>query len=251
MFLKNIRSNNGILIRFDDIAPNMNWELMDMCQKLLNDFKIKPVLGVIPKNEDSNLLQYPARKDFWKIVKKWEAYGWKIAMHGYNHVYDTETKKKDYFNYGGKSEFFGHPIEIQEKKLKAGLNIFKENDIKIDTFFAPNHTYDLNTFNALKAVGIYQVIDGYGLLPYTKNKIKFVPQLFYKLYTLPFGIQTTQIHLNYWSENDFRVFETFIKKNHQRIISVDEAFNDSFDGLSFKAVNLFLKNILILKRLLF
>ena len=34
MFLKNIRSNNGILIRFDDIAPNMNWELMDMCQKL-------------------------------------------------------------------------------------------------------------------------------------------------------------------------------------------------------------------------
>ena len=95
------------------------------------------------------------------------------------------------------------------------------------------------------------MIDGYGLLPYTKNKIKFVPQLFYKLYTLPFGIQTTQIHLNYWSENDFRVFETFIKKNHQRIISVDEAFNDSFDGLSFKAVNLFLKNILILKRLLF
>ena len=34
-------------------------------------------------------------------------------MHGYTHVYDNETKKKDYFNYGGKSEFYGHSIDEQ------------------------------------------------------------------------------------------------------------------------------------------
>ena len=42
MFLKKIKSNTGILIRFDDIAPNMNWNMMDKCQELLNEFKIKP-----------------------------------------------------------------------------------------------------------------------------------------------------------------------------------------------------------------
>ena len=27
-------------------------------------------------------------------------------MHGFNHLYKTETKNRDYFNYGGKSEFY-------------------------------------------------------------------------------------------------------------------------------------------------
>ena len=34
-------------------------------------------------------------------------------MHGYNHLYDKETNKKDFFNYGGRSEFFGHSYEDQ------------------------------------------------------------------------------------------------------------------------------------------
>ena len=38
-------------------------------------------------------------------------------MHGYNHLYDKETHKKDFFfNYGGKSEFFGHTYEDQLSK---------------------------------------------------------------------------------------------------------------------------------------
>ena len=196
MLLKEIKDNTGILIRFDDIAPNMNWEIMDKCQTLLNKYNIKPLLGVIPKNEDMELLSYPKRDNFWKIVKEWESNGWSIAMHGYRHVYDKETNKKDFFNYGGRSEFFGHSYEDQLLKLKNGIEIFKKNNIKISSFFAPNHTYDLNTFNALKKVGIYKIIDGYGLVPYKYNEIKFVPQLFYKLFILPFGIQATQLTLH-------------------------------------------------------
>ena len=251
MILKKNISNPGILIRFDDIAPNMNWDMMDKCQELLDEFKIKPVLGVIPKNEDKELLKYPLRSNFWKIVKNWENRGWSIAMHGYNHVYDMETKKRDYFNYGGGSEFFGHSVEIQKNKLKEGLKIFKENKININMFFAPNHTYDLNTFNALKSVGIFRVIDGYGMLPYTSHEIKFVPQLFYKLYTLPMGIQSTQIHLNYWWEEDFEVFSNFVKKNHKNIISADKAFDKSYDGFIYNSINFFLKNLLKFKRLIF
>ena len=124
MIQNNFKTNTGILIRFDDIAPNMNWKMMDRCQDLLNEYNIKPVLGVIPNNEDKELLDYPERKNFWQIVKNWESNGWSIAMHGYNHNYDKETNKKDYFNYGGKSEFFGHPYQEQLAKIKKGLNIF-------------------------------------------------------------------------------------------------------------------------------
>ena len=44
---------------------------------------------------------------------------------------------------------------------------------------------------------------GYGLMPYTKNKISFVPQLFEKVLLLPFGIQSTKLHLHPWKEEDF------------------------------------------------
>ena len=84
--------------------------------------------------------------------------------------------------------------------------INSNNNIEIRVFYAPNHTYDRNTFEALKAAGINQVIDGYGLMPYKNYNIQFIPQLFYKLYILPYGIQTTQIHLNYWNENDYKNF---------------------------------------------
>ena len=244
-------TNTGILIRFDDIAPNMNWEMMDRCQELLNYYNLKPVMGVIPDNQDSELLKYPKREDFWKIVKKWESNNWSIAMHGYKHLYDKKTYKKDFFNYGGRSEFFGHSYEDQLSKIKKGLEIFKKNDIQIDTFFAPNHTYDKNTLKALKNSGILKIIDGYGLMPYSFNGIRFVPQLFYKLYLLPIGIQSTQIHINYWNEKDFINFKKFIEKNHKKVISADFAFSKISNGLLFEIINLTIKGLLKLKRLVF
>ena len=249
-FFKSLKQNTGILIRFDDIAPNMNWEMMDKCEKLLNSFNIKPVLGVIPNNKDQELLSYPKKENFWKIVKDWDSKKWSIAMHGYTHVYDNETKKKDYFNYGGKSEFYGHSIDEQILRIERGIQVFKDHNIKINTFFAPNHTYDLNTFKALKHNGIVNVIDGYGLSPFIMHDLKFIPQLFYKLFFLPLGIQSTQLHINYWNDKDFKNFEQFIKKNHSRIIDLDTACLVNNKNFFIKFLNIFIEPILKLKRLI-
>ena len=220
-FSKIMKYNTGILIRFDDVAPNMNWAMMEKCEVLLNKFNIKPVLGVIPNNQDSELMKYPIRNEFWDIVKKWQSENWSIAMHGYAHLYDTDTFKKDYFGYGGRSEFFGHSYEDQILKLKKGLKIFHDNSIKVKTFFAPNHTYDLNTLKALKECNIKIIIDGYGLFPYYKFGLLFIPQLFYKEILLPFGIQSTQIHLNYWDNKYLQNFEYFINKNHNKVVDIN------------------------------
>ncbi len=243
--------NKGILIRFDDIAENMNWQLMDKCENLFEKYNIKPVVGIIPCNKDDELLTYPKRENFWDIVKKWKSKNWEIAMHGYTHIYDKITEKKDYFRYGGKSEFFGHKIEDQVNKIKEGLKIFNNHQIDIRVFYAPNHTYDENTFKALKICGINQVIDGYGLIPYEEKNIKFIPQLFYKLISLPFGIQTTQIHLNYWNKEDYNRFESFIKKNLNEIIDYDQAISKVNNGIYNKVLNFTVKNILRTKRVLF
>ncbi len=245
------KNSSGLLIRFDDISENMKWEFMERCEVLFDKYKIKPVLGVIPNNRDDELKKYPKKDNFWEIVKSWQSKGWTIAMHGYSHVYDNETGKKDFFGYGGRSEFYGHSLEEQKSRLQKGIEIFKKNNIDIKIFFAPNHTYDETTFEALKLLGINEIIDGYGLLPYTYKKIKFIPQLFYKIIMLPIGVQSTQLHINYWNEEDFLKFEQFIVKNHKKILPYNDVIKYVNDNIVLKVINTILEKILKLKRNVF
>ena len=232
-----IKSNTGLLIRMDDVAEHMNWNDMSKCESLFDKYNIKPLLGVIPNNQDKELYVYEKKEKFWDKVRLWQTKGWEIAMHGFTHVYDTETQKKDYFNYGGRSEFFGHNYETQLLRIRKGLEIFKKENIQIRSFFAPNHTYDENTIKALRESGIKYIIDGYGLFPYTKYDMIFIPQLFYKEIILPFGIQSTQMHLNYWVEKDYEIFEKFIIKNYDKIICFEDCIKKTNDGLFSKLIN--------------
>jgi len=45
-----ISKNTGMLIRIDDIAENMNWQLMDRCEILFKKYNIKKI-SEIDKNE--------------------------------------------------------------------------------------------------------------------------------------------------------------------------------------------------------
>ena len=219
-----------MLIRFDDISDHMNWKLMYKSEEIFDKYNIKPLLGVIPNNKDKEFLSYEKKENFWQKVRDWQSKGWEISMHGLTHVYDKETYKKDFFGYGGRSEFYGHPLETQIEKISKGLKIFRSEGIKVRSFFAPNHTYDLNTFKALKENNLTKIIDGYGFFPYEEHGIQFIPQLFYKEIMLPFGIQSTQVHLNYMDENNFEKFKSFIIKNKKNIINFDEALNASNNG---------------------
>ena len=58
-----ISENTGIIIRIDDIAENMNCQLMEKCEELFDKYNIKPVLGVIPNNKDEELLNYPKKEN--------------------------------------------------------------------------------------------------------------------------------------------------------------------------------------------
>jgi len=244
MFLEN---QKALLIRMDDIAHNMNWKLIYRCEELFDKFNIKPLLGVIPENQDPELLKYQRLDNFWNEVKRWKKKGWEISMHGYNHLYKTETNQRDLFSYGGKSEFFGLSYDTQYKMISSGLNIFKKNNLEIRSFFAPNHTYDLQTIEALKNNNIKYVIDGNGLFPFRKHGMSYFPQLFYKEIMLPIGIQSTQLHINYWNEDYFKGFKSFIEKNHDYIRSFDQII-DFEENLLKKIINFFVEKNLKLAR---
>ena len=246
---KYILDNTGFLIRLDDIAENMNWDLMEQATNLFDKFEIKPVLGIIPNNKDPELLSYPKKNiNFWEQVRAWKNKGWEIAMHGNNHVYDKFCSKSDYLGLGGNSEFCSHTYDNQLEKIKYGLDKFNNENIKIKTFFAPNHTFDDNTLLALKNCGITEIVDGYGLMPYEENGIKFIPQLFYKMFALPFGIQTFQIHLNYFKQDDFDKLKKFIELNSKKMITYDQAISKLNNNFLSKMSRTITKKILQIKR---
>ena len=65
---------------------------------------------------------------------------------------------------------------------------------------------------------------------------------------LPFGIQTTQIHVNTWSNSDFEKFEKFLKKNIKKIITYDEALKKVNNLFFYKIIKTITEKILRLKR---
>ena len=250
-FFKDLTQKTGYIFRLDDIAPNMNWEMLARVRKLFNHYNVKPIIGVIPKNEDKELKSYPLCPfDFWNEIKNLKEQGWEIAMHGYEHLYSKQCNKNDYMGHGGNTEFVDLPFETQLKKLNLGLEIFKKQNLDVKVFFAPNHTFDQNTIKACKKLGFKSIVDGYGFAPYYENEIIFIPQLFYKLFALPFGIQTMQLHLNYFSEKDYLNLEKFVIKKEKKIISYDEVCAMERNIISDKILRMLIKKILQLKRIL-
>ena len=65
-----------ICIRMDDITPDMDWAKFLRFKELCDLYQVKPLIGVVPKNEDKNLSIDAPREDFWEYVKALQKDGW-------------------------------------------------------------------------------------------------------------------------------------------------------------------------------
>ena len=79
------------LIRLDDACPTMNKVKWQRMEDILDRHGIRPMVGVIPHNEDPKQEIDPVNPLFWDNVNVWKEKGWAIAMHGYNHVYSSHV----------------------------------------------------------------------------------------------------------------------------------------------------------------
>lgn len=83
-----------ISIRMDDITPDMDWAKFLRFKELCDLYQVKPLIGVVPDNQDANLHIASSESDvarsFWKYIKGLENEGWCIAQHGVTHVYTTK-----------------------------------------------------------------------------------------------------------------------------------------------------------------
>lgn len=165
--------NIKILVRCDDICPTMDYNRFEQARELFEMLNIKPLLGVVPECMDPELLIDSEHVDFWNDMLQLQKEGYTLAMHGYQHVYDSNIRGK--VNLGFKSEFAGHSLEEQIEKIRKGKEILKGHGIETDIFFAPAHSYDDNTLRALAVNGFKYMSDGWSSKPYKKHGIICIP----------------------------------------------------------------------------
>lgn len=204
------------LIRFDDLCPTMNWRLWGEIESILVEQRISPLLAVVPDNRDPKLAVAPALPAFWEQVRKWQARGWTVGLHGYQHLYVTED--------GGivgiqqRGEFAGLSPGVQEEKLRKAVEIFRRERIEPKIWIAPGHSFDWHTIDALIKVGLPMISDGFALGPHTDSQgVFWIPQQLWKFRWRPFGLWTVCCHHNSWTEQDVSQFRQAIERYRGKI----------------------------------
>ena len=201
------------IMRLDDASEYMDVEKWQRMEDLLDKYHIKPIVGVIPDNQDPDMVGvYPKDEQFWKKVQRWKKKGWIIALHGCTHVFETREGGLNPVN--DRSEFAGVPLERQKEKIRAGVRILREHGIEPEIFFAPAHTFDENTLIALKEESDIRIIsDTIANDIYFENGFYFIPQQSGRVRKLPFKVCTFCYHPNTMEDLSWKVLEDFLQKN--------------------------------------
>lgn len=210
------------IIRLDDASPYMDRQRWQQMEDLLDKYQIKPLVGVIPANSDEEIIMEPEDVSFSEKACKWAEKGWSIALHGYDHVYISN--KGGINPFWERSEFAGVSLEQQRYKIKNGYEILKEYGLSPTFFYAPSHTFDKNTLEALRVETNIRIIsDTVGRYPYRDGDFVFIPQFSGHCVKIPLaGIYTFCFHPNTMNNDSFVALESFLKQNHNSFISFED-----------------------------
>lgn len=206
------------LIRFDDICPTMNWSVWREIEAILVESEVKPMLAVVPNNQDDALRVSPERSDFWTHVRSWQRRGWTIGLHGYEHRYVNSCAGLVGLN--RRSEFAGLSHRNQQEKLRLAVKIFEREHVKPDVWIAPSHSFDSNTIEALLDIGLPYISDGFFLYPGKDARgVMWIPQQIWRFRKVPFGVWTVCLHHNNWGLAELQSFSRNVAAYRDRITS--------------------------------
>lgn len=215
---------NQYLIRLDDACPTMDGAKWQRMFALLDSYGVRPMVGIIPHNEDPQQEIDAPDADFWNKARLWQQKGYAIALHGYNHCYISDKGLEGLNPLWARSEFAGVPLEVQQQKIKDGYGILKSHGLTPQYFFAPSHTFDENTLQALRACTDIRIIsDTIATKPYRKHGFIFLPQLGGHCAEMRLkGTWTFCLHPSTMVEEQFIAVERFLKVHQDEFIGFDE-----------------------------
>lgn len=233
------------IMRLDDASDYMDVAKWKRMEDLLDAYHIKPLVGVIPDNQDPSLIHtYPRNTAFSDILNRWKKKGWELALHGCYHTYTTHEGGINPVNQ--RSEFAGVSLPKQCEMIQHGLKVLKQYEITPRVFFAPSHTFDQNTLIALKKESDIRIIsDTIANDVYYQDGFYFIPQQSGHVRKLPFKITTFCYHPNIMEESSFSLLEKFLKDNSSIFTKIEDI---TLSKRSLSLYDKFLRKLYFAKR---
>ena len=218
------------LFRLDDASPYMNSRKWEEFFTLFDAFHAKPIVAVIPFNRDPMLTHGPRNDLFWDSVREWQAKGYAIALHGYEHVYTTT--KRGLVGVNDFSEFAGVSAELQATMLAEAYRKFEEEGVVPDIFVAPGHTFDENTLRALRSVTrIRYISDGFYRYPVERDGFRWIPQQLPHPTLKRKGVWTVCYHPETANAGEIRELQDFLSRHSDLVVGHAEL---RYDPLTWK-----------------
>ena len=225
-------SDASYLLRFDDICPTMKWSTWEPIELILREHDLKPIMAVVPDNHDPELYLERANPNFWDRVRSWQAAGWTVGLHGFQHTY--VTRHPGLYSHRKASEFAGLSPFAQREKLARALAILRSEGVHSSLWAAPGHSFDRTTVLILGELGVTSISDGFTISPYTDEQGTFwIPQQLSEKQMLSSpgrkpsepkskGVWTFCFHPNAWTDEDIVCFRREVGRYRSLIRSVGE-----------------------------
>jgi predicted deacetylase len=206
------------LIRLDDACDAMDRHKWELLERVLDRYAVKPIVAVVPDNQDTELMCEARDPRFWNKVREWAAKGWTVAMHGYRHTMHP-TDGHLLVPYYSRSEFAGLSLEAQAAKIRSAWQLFLAQGVVPEVWVAPAHSFDLVTLRAIRAETSIQVVsDGIAWNAYHEHGFYWLPQQLWRLAERKWGLWTVCLHPNQMTEESIGAFGKAVGESfHGRI----------------------------------
>lgn len=182
------------LLRFDDLCPTMAKDQFERFMVIVNRHGIRPILAVVPDNQDPQLMIEKPDPEFWNRMRVLEAAGATIALHGYQHR--CTSPGPSLLRMHSRSEFAGIDEETQRAWIRSGQDILRNQGLCPRIFVAPRHGFDNATLRALAEEGLGFLSDGFATRPFTEGEVVWIPQQLWEPVKKSEGLWTICIHSN-------------------------------------------------------
>lgn len=212
------------LLRLDDLCPTARWKAWNRVLALAAATGIRPVIALVPRNEDPELVCDAPAEDFWARARALEAAGATIALHGLTHC--ARSRGRALLPLHRSTEFAGLPRATQQAWIREGLAILRGNGLTPRLWIAPRHGFDRVTLAALRAEGIDVLSDGFAARPFRRGGLLWLPQQLWGPAEQPPGLWTLLLHPNTATEAELDAVELFLRRHARQFIGFDQALAD-------------------------
>lgn len=216
------------LFRFDDLCPTMLSERLERYLSIVLRYGVRPILAVIPANQDPALNLQAHDPNFWARIRSLESGGATIAMHGYRH--QCTSRGRSLLGLHAETEFAGVEESQQRTWIRCGLSILRDQGLCPRLFVAPRHGFDGSTLRALAREGLGILSDGFARRPFTRDDVIWIPQQLWEPVKKTSGLWTICIHTNTAPEPLEQKLERFLDQNAKHVVSFDEVIADRQPG---------------------